>query len=205
MSYLLESLSMGILAATAPSPHNIKLGLMSIEQDRKEKILAFCLGALALDLLIIALSIVFGGLNGSKATFTRILRVAGSLFYLYLAFKIIRKRQVPATAGSKLKVRKSSRGFVRGMLVQSCNPNPFLFWFLVGGPRVVDLATQAKGQMLTPAIYILTFLTCTYGVKFAMALSLNKFLGSSIMRSSNFSRMIFASVLILLAIQNVSI
>jgi threonine/homoserine/homoserine lactone efflux protein len=195
MIVLYEALVMGLLAAVAPSPHNLGLGLMSLRNERSTRLVAFCLGALLLDLGIVAACLFLGGETSFAKSYAPWLRVAGSLFYLLMAYKVLRgPRTVGARASNFL-----GGGFVEGVLVQSCNPNPFLFWFLVGGPRVTGLFRE--GRVSSAVGYVCVFLVVAYLGKGILALITRK-VSHGRPRILAYSRFVFSPLLAVLALVN---
>ncbi|HVJ65496.1 MAG TPA: LysE family transporter [Bdellovibrionota bacterium] len=193
MAFLIEAFSMGTLAATAPSPHNLKLGLMSVDRTQRSRVLAFCLGALAVDLLIVLLSLALGQWQSSRTVLTRGLRILGSLFYLYTAFKLLRTpaRKILADAPT---MSTAYGDFGAGALVQLFNPNPFLFWCLIGGPRMVELGTLAA------LLYLAAFLLCAYGLKLVLAYGLMRLNRANQLLRSLPTRMVLSTLLVGLAV-----
>jgi threonine/homoserine/homoserine lactone efflux protein len=195
MIVLYEALVMGLLAAVAPSPHNLGLGLMSLRNEKSARLVAFCLGALVLDLGIVMACLFLGGETTLAKTYAPWLRVAGSFFYLSMAIKILRGPR----GGGSAAPPSSGGGFIEGALVQSCNPNPFLFWFLVGGPRVTGL--WAEGRLSSAAAYVSVFLMVAYLGKGLLALISGR-VSRGRPRILVYSRFVFSPLLAALAVIN---
>ena len=75
----------------------------------------------------------------------QILSLAGGVFVLYLAWSLLKQwRQ-----GTQVKVNVEGaqpigwRGLWRAAIVNWLNPNPYLFWTLVGGPTLVVALNQS--------------------------------------------------------------
>ncbi|MEO5668135.1 MAG: hypothetical protein ABIR96_08750 [Bdellovibrionota bacterium] len=193
MNFLYEALVMGLLAAVAPSPHNLSLGVMSLGDLKLARILNFCLGALLLDTLIIVLSFRVNAPNGS--IIAPLLRIAGSVFYIYLAYKLLRRTKPDNRSPSKT----PRGGLLQGALIQSCNPNPFLFWFLIGGPRALGLF---RGESPSNAVvYILAFMGVAYLGKALLVLVLRT-LSQSWPSALAYSRFVFGPMMLVLAVNN---
>jgi threonine/homoserine/homoserine lactone efflux protein len=89
----------------------------------------------------------------------QILSLAGGVFVLYLAWSLFKQwRQ-----GTQVKVNVEDaqpigwRGLWRAAIVNWLNPNPYIFWTLVGGPTLITALNQS-------AAYGVAFLAGMYGV-----------------------------------------
>jgi threonine/homoserine/homoserine lactone efflux protein len=106
--------------------------------------------------IIIAVLLI---LNQVSPAVLRLLSVAGGLFVLYLAWNLLqqwrRSSQAAATAGGAQPI--GWQGLWRAAIVNWLNPNPYLFWTLVGGPTLIAALDQS------PA-YGALFLLGMYGV-----------------------------------------
>ncbi len=89
----------------------------------------------------------------------RVLSIAGGLFVLYLARGLLKQwrrgAQVPANVEGGQSI--GWKGLWRAAIVNWLNPNPYLFWTLVGGPTLVAALNQAVQ-------YGAAFLVGMYGV-----------------------------------------
>lgn len=77
------------------------------------------------------------------------MRVAGGLFALYLALSAWRWLRRPESDDGR-----SYGGVLRGAMMNLLNPNPWLFWGLVGAPLVVAAWKQAPPNAL---LFMLAF------------------------------------------------
>ena len=98
-------------------------------------------------------------LNQVPPVVLRVLSIAGGLFVLYLAWSLLRQwRQ-----GTQVKVNVEGaqpigwQGLWRASIVNWLNPNPYIFWTLVGGPTLIAALNQSLA-------YGVAFLVGMYGV-----------------------------------------
>jgi hypothetical protein len=197
MSFFLESLSMGTLAALAPSPHNVGLTMMSVEGQTGRRVLAFCMGALATDALILISALMLGGNLSSPAIgFAWLLRLAGSAFYVHLALRMLRAPRAPSATQPGVR----QHGFFSGAWVQSCNPNPFFFWFLIGAPRA--LALFRSGGWSPALLYVGAFLATAYLGKLLISHLIRRLSAQGPLRVPGL-RYAFSPLLLFLAVQNI--
>jgi threonine/homoserine/homoserine lactone efflux protein len=100
----------------------------------------------------------------------QILSLAGGVFVLYLAWSLLKQwRRDKLRQGAQVKVNVEGaqpigwRGLWRASIVNWLNPNPYIFWTLVGGPTLI----AALNESIT---YGVTFLAGMYGVFIASML-----------------------------------
>jgi len=89
----------------------------------------------------------------------QVLSLAGGVFVLYLAWSLFKQWQHGAQVKVNVEGAQSIgwRGLWRASIVNWLNPNPYLFWTLVGGPTLI----AALDQSIT---YGVAFLVGMYGV-----------------------------------------
>jgi threonine/homoserine/homoserine lactone efflux protein len=106
--------------------------------------------------IIIAVLLI---LNQVPPVALRLLSIAGGLFVLYLAWGLLKQwRSGPQAAAAIEGTRPIGwKGLWRAAIVNWLNPNPYIFWTLVGGPTL----TAALSQSLAHGA---AFLAGMYGV-----------------------------------------
>jgi threonine/homoserine/homoserine lactone efflux protein len=106
--------------------------------------------------IIIAVVLI---LNQMPPMLLRLLSIAGGLFVLYLAWSLLKqwRRGVQVAAGSESAQPIGWGGLWRAAIVNWLNPNPYIFWTLVGGPTLI----AALNQSLADGV---AFLVGMYGV-----------------------------------------
>jgi threonine/homoserine/homoserine lactone efflux protein len=98
-------------------------------------------------------------LNQVSPTVLRLLSIAGGIFVLYLAWSLWKQwRQSPNVTTLVEGAQPIGwKGLWRAVIVNWLNPNPYLFWTLVGGPTLIAALNQAIA-------YGVAFLVGMYGV-----------------------------------------
>ena len=106
--------------------------------------------------IIIAVLLI---LNQVPPVVLQVLSIAGGLFVLYLAWSLLTQwRSGPqATATIEGAQPIGWRGLWRASIVNWLNPNPYIFWTLVGGPTLIAALNQSVA-------YGVAFLVGMYGV-----------------------------------------
>ena len=112
--------------------------------------------------IIIAVLLI---LNQVPPVVLQILSIAGGLFVLYLAWGLLKqwRRGLQATTTVEGAQPIGWRGLWRASIVNWLNPNPYIFWTLVGGPTLIAALNQSIG-------YGVAFLVGMYGVFIASML-----------------------------------
>jgi broad specificity phosphatase PhoE/threonine/homoserine/homoserine lactone efflux protein len=98
-------------------------------------------------------------LNQVPPVALQILSIAGGLFVLYLAWGLLKqwRRGPQATTTVEGAQPIGWRGLWRASIVNWLNPNPYIFWTLVGGPTLIAALQQSIA-------YGVAFLVGMYGV-----------------------------------------
>jgi threonine/homoserine/homoserine lactone efflux protein len=106
--------------------------------------------------IIIAVLLI---LNQVPPVVLRLLSIAGGLFVLYLAWELLKQWRSgpPAAAAVEGAQPIGWKGLWRAAIVNWLNPNPYIFWTLVGGPTLIAALNQSFA-------YGAAFLAGMYGV-----------------------------------------
>jgi threonine/homoserine/homoserine lactone efflux protein len=133
MESILFAVSLGLFAGISPGPLMALVMTSSLERGFRAGALT-AIAPLLTDLPVILLSLVV--LRRVPDSFLSAVTVAGGIFIIYVGFKTIRDagvvRQVDPSAGA------SSRDVLRGALVNLLAPHPWLFWFTIGTPFMIQ-------------------------------------------------------------------
>ena len=90
-----------------------------------------------------------------------IISLLGAAFLLYLAFENFRVRGIEIDE-AHVEPRSVSKGFVANLL----NPHPYLFWFVIGAPKLVEAADTS---WMTAVAFIAGLYVCLIGAKILVA------------------------------------
>jgi threonine/homoserine/homoserine lactone efflux protein len=151
IAYLVQGLTLGFAAAAQPGPFQAYLLSQALKNGwRRSLLLAFV--PLVSDGPIIAL--VLFVLTQMPGWLIRALRVGGGLFLLYLAWGAFSAlRAARAIAPDETAARRT---FAQAVVMNLLNPNPYLFWGLIGGPLVLGgwSLSPAAGLSFMAAFYL---------------------------------------------------
>jgi threonine/homoserine/homoserine lactone efflux protein len=104
--------------------------------------------------------------------FVPVISVVGGAFLVYLAVTIaLSSRRAMLPRGQRLSPRG---GFVTGLLARALGPHPYLFWFLVGGPILIE----ANHDSWTAAgAFLVGYYLTVVGSNVGLALVLHRWIG----------------------------
>lgn len=147
-SYLLQGLILGATAAAQPGPFQAFL-LSLIARDGGRRTLPAAFAPLISDGPILLL--VFIILTQMPAWFLHVLRFAGGLFLIYLAWgawKAFREAS-PQLESNMPETQGDWRKILQAALMNFLSPGPYIFWATVAGPIFIDAWRQSYAQGLS--------------------------------------------------------
>ena len=113
------------------------------------------------DAPIILVAVVLMGQLARFEFLLGIISLLGAAFLLYLAFESFRVRELKID-DSKVEPRSISKGFMANLL----NPHPYLFWFVIGAPKLIE---AAEISWMTAIAFIAGLYICLIGAKILVA------------------------------------
>ncbi|MGH2543945.1 MAG: LysE family translocator [Ardenticatenaceae bacterium] len=140
--YFLRGLILGLPAAATPGPFQAYLLSQTLKNGWRHTLPA-ALAPLLSDGPIVALVLLI--LTQMPPALLAILKIAGSLFILYLAwgaFHSVRQER-PLRVAAEEAARQS---LIEATFMNLLNPNPHIFWSTVGGPILLEGWRQASGH-----------------------------------------------------------
>lgn len=160
MLYFLQGLTLGFSAAVSPGPFWAYLLSQTLKLGARRS-LPLALVPLLSDGPIVAAVLI--ALSQLPAAFLRALQIAGGGFLLYLAWGAWRAaRQAAEVRAAVLSAPRLN--LIQGVLMNLLNPNPWIFWAVIGGPLVLEAwALSAGGALSFFAGFYLTLITGTAG------------------------------------------
>ena len=168
MTFLLLGAGIGFVAGVSPGP---VLTLVITETLRGGWLrgAAVAAGPLLADGPIILIAItIFSRLPPPTVP---AISAIGGVFLLYLALtNAVNARGAALPRGEKL---APAGGLVTGLLARALSPNPYLFWFLVGAPLLVQAAEQGWQQI---GAFIVGYYATIVGSNIGLALALHRWM-----------------------------
>jgi threonine/homoserine/homoserine lactone efflux protein len=118
------------------------------------------------------IAVAVGVLTQVPVEFVPAISLIGGVFLLYVACTAAINAQ---RAVMPREQRLSARGgLVSGLLARVLSPNPYLFWFLVGAPTLVQ---AAQGGWLWAAAFVCGYYLAIVGSNVGLALALHRWMG----------------------------
>jgi threonine/homoserine/homoserine lactone efflux protein len=163
LSFLLQGLTLGFAAGAQPGPFQTYLISQTLSQGwRRTWIAAFA--PLVSDGPIVALALLV--LSQIPDWFQNVLRIAGGLFVLYLAwgaFNAWRSFRPDAETAPQA----GPRSLLRAATMNALSPGPYLFWSLAIGPLIVTTWRDSAPNALS---IVLAFYIAMISLNFAVVL-----------------------------------
>ncbi len=159
-TFLLTGVVVGLAGGFAPGPITTLVIVQSLRYGLREGLKVAIAPALTDAPIAVAALLAVGQLRDAAPRLGAI-ALAGAAFLSYLAYESL--TAPPPEAVSTGEPPGSLR---KGILTNLANPNPYLFWFTIGAPTVLE-ASRLNG------LYVVGFLvglyTCLIGAKVAFA------------------------------------
>jgi threonine/homoserine/homoserine lactone efflux protein len=132
--YILQGVGYGLAAAAQPGPFQTYLISHTLTKGWKHTLPA-AFAPLVSDGPIIAVCLFL--LSQLPAWFERFLYIVGGLFLLYLAYGAYRSWKHFDLTLPDLEV-ETRQSILKAALINTLNPNPYIFWSLVTGPILLS-------------------------------------------------------------------
>jgi threonine/homoserine/homoserine lactone efflux protein len=163
--FAVSGILFGLVAGISPGPMLALVVSETLRRNRRAGILVACAPLLTDAPIVIASVVVLSRLSQSN-TVLGVISLLGALFLVYLAYgSLVGSPAVPD--GSE----KETGSLLKGVLANFLNPNPYLFWGVVGGPTIL----KASATALSAAVaFLICFYICLVGSKVAMALVVDR-------------------------------
>jgi threonine/homoserine/homoserine lactone efflux protein len=164
-SFLLSGVVFGLSAGFAPGP----LTALVISETLKYTAVEgakVALSPLITDLpIILFIFLVLSRLSGIDG-FVGVISICGATFIAYLGYESVRFR------GADFQIDDAPPHSIRkGVIANFLNPNPYLFWFTIGAPTILE----ALGVGLMSAVsFVLSFYTMLVGSKMLIAAAVGR-------------------------------
>ena len=162
-AYFGLGLSLGLSAGISPGPL-LALVITASLRSGLAGGLRVALAPLITDLPIIALSVLL--VRTLPPVALRWLGVVGGLVVIWIGIETIRSARKATLSGEVRAGADPQQELWRGVLVNTLNPHPYLFWATVGGPALLS------GWQISPwyaLVFLLAFYVLLIGSKMLVA------------------------------------
>ena len=139
--YLLQGLTLGLSAAATPGPFQAFLLNQSARIGWRRSLPAACAPLLSDGPIIVLVMLILTSMPG---WFLETLRFGGGLFLLYLArAAFMDARQKPDF--EHVLHEPAANSIMQATILNLLNPNPYIFWSLIGGPVLLQAWQRGPG------------------------------------------------------------
>jgi threonine/homoserine/homoserine lactone efflux protein len=165
MDAVLFAVSLGLFAGLSPGPLMTLVLASTLERGFRAGV-ATAVAPFLTDLPVIALSLLV--LRQVPAWFLDAVTVVGGLFVAYLGVQtVLRARRPPPAFEAQA---ASGADLRRGALINLLSPHPWLFWFTIGTPYMLERWAAAPWQAVAfLAVFLALLVGCKVGVAWGVA------------------------------------
>jgi threonine/homoserine/homoserine lactone efflux protein len=133
--YFLQGATLALTAAIMPGPFQAFLLSRALSAGWRRTLPA-ALAPLVTDGPILAMALL--ALTHTPAWFLQGLRIAGGFLILYLAKGVYELLKSAPRSLTQHSVGRHGRSLLDAVAINALNPNPYIFWGVVGGPLVLS-------------------------------------------------------------------
>jgi threonine/homoserine/homoserine lactone efflux protein len=150
--YFLQGATLGLSASATPGPFQAFLLSQTLKNGWRHTLPAAMAPLLSDGPIVFFVLLI---LTQTSNQLLDILRIAGGLFILYLAYGAIKSIRQP-TAPAAIKPGSLRRNVLNGALMNALSPGPYIFWSVLAGPIVLESWRQSP-------LWSLSFVLGFYG------------------------------------------
>jgi len=162
--YLITGIALGLSAGLSPGPLFALVLSETLNHGKKEGI-KVAITPLITDIPIIIFSYFVIDLFANSQVVYGILSLGGGLFIGYLAYDMIREKEIDTS--TRIKAQSIRKGVVANLL----NPAPYIFWITIGIPTVIK--GYETGIMFV-LLFVIPFYVCLVGSKILVAILISR-------------------------------
>ena len=170
----MSALLFGLTAGLSFSPHTLGMVLKTIMSGRRNGLI-FMLSGLSLDIILIASVLLLQSSFELNEAHQHLLRGFSGLMVIRMGIKAYRARLDLQLS------KKDTSSWREGFILQLLNPNPYLFWVLIGVPYMISLRNDGLALQ-----FVLTFTFVTYGIKTLIVESCARASDGNLLKTRNF-------------------
>jgi threonine/homoserine/homoserine lactone efflux protein len=163
--YLLFGIIFGLAAGLSPGPLITLVVSETLRNGKKEGI-EVAISPLISELPIILFVLVILSSVAENSILMGVISLLGACFLVYLGLSNLRSN----VKDSRDHIGKN-HALLRGITSNLLNPNTYMFWFTIGGPRILE---SAKVNISTTILFILGFYIMLVGSQTAVAIVADK-------------------------------
>ena len=161
LTYLLPGLALGLSAGISPGPLLTLVMTQTLKHGVREGIMV-SLAPLLTDLPIIVMVLLILDRLTHIDPVLGAISLFGAGYLIYLGYEsLIFKGDMPSDQA------EAPRSIRKGIVANFLNPNPYMFWFSIGGPLILKAFNIS---LLAAAVFIVPFYILLVGAKCVVAI-----------------------------------
>jgi len=160
MESLVLGTVVGIIAGLLPGAYFALVATTALESGLRQGIVVAVIPLVTETLVLIAAVLVLARLPESAL---RWVGLAGGLLLVYMAWRVLRDAR---NADPRERAGKLKGHFTRVALMGVISPDPWIFWFFIGGPLLLNRWNVGAVQGI---IFAASFILCLVGVRVGVA------------------------------------
>jgi threonine/homoserine/homoserine lactone efflux protein len=165
ITFLFSGIVFGLSAGLSPGPLLTLVISETLKHDIKEGI-KVALAPLLTDLPIVLITLFVLSRLSNMLPVLGVVSLLGCAFLIYLGYESISFR------GVDMDIEQAKPQSIRkGVIANFLNPNPYMFWFIIGAPLVLK---ALKISLFSASLFILGFYVCLVGSKVLVAVVVGK-------------------------------
>jgi threonine/homoserine/homoserine lactone efflux protein len=188
IDFLLFGIIVGLAAGLSPGPLTTLVLSETLKNGKKEGIQVAVSPLISESPIILFVLVILSSVAENYIIIGAI-SMLGACFLVYLGLSNLTTN----TEESKEDLRKDN-ALLRGITTNLLNPNAYMFWLTIGGPRIIE---SVQVHISATILFILGFYTMLVGSKIAIAIVVNK--SRTLVRSKYYVYIIRALGIVLIA------
>jgi threonine/homoserine/homoserine lactone efflux protein len=160
MESLLLGIVVGIVAGLLPGAHFALVATTALERGLRQGLAAAAIPLVTETVVLLAAVLALASLPEDSL---RWVGIVGGLLLLYMAWRVLKDVR---HADPREQAEKSKGHLARVALMGVISPDPWIFWFIVGGPLFLNRWHVAP---LQGVVFAATFILCLVGVRGGVA------------------------------------
>jgi threonine/homoserine/homoserine lactone efflux protein len=166
--FLMTSVVLGLSAGLAPGPLTTLVFRQTLRYGSREGVKVALAPLLTDGVLVLLAAFAIGRLSDLDGVFA-LISLVGALFLIWLSWDTWKISELRVDLGEE-----NPGTILKSVGVNLLNPHPYVFWFTVGGPLVV----QARDAGVSSLVCFLGgFFSCLVGAKMVLALLIGRYRG----------------------------
>lgn len=166
---LLFGIIVGLAAGLSPGPLTTLVVSETLKNGKKEGIEVAISPLISESPIILFVLVMLSSVAGNNIIIGAI-SLLGACFLIYLGLSNLTTNAKESKDG-----HGKDNALLRGITTNLLNPNTYMFWFTIGGPRILEnIQIRSTDHISATILFVLGFYTMLIGSKTAVAIVVDK-------------------------------